>query len=102
MKKFKETYLNLKKKNLSDREVCKELLLSKNELYCLKKVYDLLDVRSKRKNHNGLTEEMLQKGESIGLTRRVMYKRVRDLLWSPDEAVNIPPIRKKGISRKQL
>lgn len=99
---FKKEYLELKQRNLTDKEIQGELNITNAEMYALKKHYEIRVPRKKRKNYLGFTEEMLLKGESIGLSRRVMYKRVRALNWRHKEAISIPLITAKGKGREKV
>jgi hypothetical protein len=94
---FKDEYLSFKnEKYLSDEEIRNEMELTQHELYKMKLLHGIVNtVKRPRKNYLGFTEEMLQKGEKIGLTRRLMYKRVNELHWSYERAVREPNNRKR-------
>jgi len=87
---FKEKYLMLKGEHKTDREIAFLFHMSLTALKKIKKLYDIPMIKRPRINNAGLTEEELQKGEKIGLKRKLMYKRVRSLGWSNEKAISEP------------
>jgi hypothetical protein len=77
---------------LTDIEIAKEFSVHRDTITNWKKSYGVPDVRKPRKNYQGVTEEQLLKGESIGLSRRFILRRVREYGWTPEQAVNTPKI----------
>jgi hypothetical protein len=97
---FKEEYLKHKKENKTDAEIMEVLDIPPYKFYELKKMNDLIKksygIKRPRMNYCGLTDEMLRKGESIGLSKRLMYKRVRELYWDHERAVTEPKGKRGG------
>jgi hypothetical protein len=91
---FKEEYLKLKEKNMTDQEIMKEMLLNNHTFYKMKEHHGLCRnkniVKRKRKNYKGFTEEMLQTAEANGIPRRLAYKRVGEYFWSHQRAITEP------------
>jgi hypothetical protein len=87
---FKEKYLKLKQKGLFDYQISQLFFICDKTLTRYKKSAGLLENNSlSRFSRTGLTEKQLQTGEAIGLTRRLMYQRVRRG-WNKWEACKIP------------
>lgn len=97
LEEFKKKYYELKKHGDFDRKIANALYISEQTLYRYKKKCGLVQY-TKRPTQLPITEEQLQKGEQLGLTRRIMYKRIRNCYWTPEEACSIPKL-KKGVRR---
>jgi hypothetical protein len=102
---FTKDYLMLKSLGYTDVEIAKEMSVHRDTITNWKKTYKIPDIRKPRKNYQGVTEEQLLKGESIGLSRRFMLRRVREYGWTPEQAVSTPKIigrRKEECYHKQV
>ena len=98
---FKERYLNLKDKGWTDVRIAIEMGVSHRTLARHKRKYDLSNVYGVRKTTLCITEEQLQAGEQIGLTRRLMYQRMRLHGWQAWEACSVENMgRGKGRKKK--
>ena len=86
---FKEEYYRLKEEFRSDKEIARLLLMSYSGVYQLKKKYGIPPMNRPKTNKQGLSEEQLRHGESIGLSRERMYKRVRVWGWTPKDACTL-------------
>ena len=99
---FKEEYLHMKNElYLNDQEIAEEMMITMFTLYEKKKRFHIVCGKRPRKNEVGLSEEMLQVGERNGLSRKLMYKRVREYQWDYKRAITEPiniKIR-KGLKR---
>lgn len=93
---FSEKYWELRNEGLTDKQIARCLNISPSTLYVHKRVYG---IKSGRMNRQGMTQEQLVKGESIGLTRRTMYRRVRERNYKPNEACSVPP--EKHLKRRK-
>lgn len=97
---FKEEYLNMKlEKYMSDEEIAAEMCIGLSKLYELKQHNEIELIMRPKKNSLGFTEDQLRRGESIGLSRRLMYKRYREYNWSHEKAVSEPRQIKKNRKR---
>jgi hypothetical protein len=89
-RKVKRIYMNLKlSRNLTDRDIAKKLGITRYKLMEMKKTWGL-NLRKQKDNVCGLSEEDFKRGNKIGLTRRRILKRVRDLGWTIEMAITEP------------
>lgn len=91
---FIEKYNMLKDQGKTEHEIAKELYCTKSTLWRWKKE---AGVKLRKRNQTGFTEAQLVKGESIGLTRHLMYQRVNMNGWSIVDAYSVP----KNVTRKK-
>ena len=92
---FRDDYLRLKKENYTDEAIMSLMDIGPHKFHHLKRMNGLVKdgrplVRKPKGNWLGFTEEQLLRGESIGLSRRLMYKRYRQDGWSHEKAVTQP------------
>ena len=98
---FKERYLVLKNQGFTDQEIATAFHCSKDYLRKCKRLYDIPPMRRPRKNNQGVSEEELQKGESLGLTRRIMLQRVRFHEWPKEKAIREPLMGNREKQRRK-
>lgn len=93
LNEFKEKYLALKEKGLKDKEIAKELFLTKSSLYTRKKKAGLsmkhYSQQLKGKYQYGITAEEMEEARKIGLHRQTIYTRIKRLGWSKKDALTI-------------
>jgi hypothetical protein len=93
LNEFKEKYLALKKKGLKDKEIAKELFLTKSSLYARKKKAGFsmkhYSQQLKGKYQYGITAEEMEEARKIGLHRQTIYTRIKRLGWSKKDALTI-------------
>jgi hypothetical protein len=99
-KEFTYHYTKRKAEGFLDCEIRKEMGVPNVTFTTLKALYGLKDTERVRRNNQGVTEEQLQKGESIGLTRRIILRRVREG-WSVDRAIHEPKELHKMTHRRK-
>lgn len=90
MKDFKSDYEDLKGYGFTDREVGDYLNIPYYAISPLKSYFGITESPKIRKNKNGLTEAHFKKGLALGLSRRLINKRVRELGYTPDQACSFP------------
>jgi hypothetical protein len=95
---FRKMYFDLKKEGLTDGEICERLFISRVTLNAFKDVYGVETVKI-RKNKVGVTEEHFRKGAEIGLTRRMILRRVREGI-KVDVAIITPKQKGKRITHR--
>lgn len=92
---FKEQYMELKSKGLSDGDIARSMCISLSVLKSKKKIAGLVGLPLP--NKQGVTEEQLQQAESIGIPRRLVLARIRSK-WSVRNAISTPK-GNQGIKR---
>ena len=96
---FRKQYLEFKKKErLTDRDIAEKLYISYSSLVKYKRLCGLNGFIRCRRSKLPFTEQQLQAGEKIGLTRRIMYQRVREHGWSCEEACSVKNI---GVGKRR-
>ena len=93
---FKEKYLELKDMGLMDCEIADALNISHRTVVRYKRREGIEGTFRTRRTNLCITEEQLKAGEAIGLTRRLMYQRIRAHNWEPYLACKIPNMGKGG------
>lgn len=96
MEDFKSEYITLKQEGFTDKDAADIMNIPLYVLTPLKKYYKVPKVNRVRRNKNGITEEQFKKGLTIGLTRRLMNKRVRELGYTTDQACTFPKNSRRG------
>lgn len=91
---FRPWYIKLKKQGKTDKEIAIEMLIDPKTLRRQKALYQIPLIRKPRRNNQGISEQQLQMGEKIGLTRRVMLKR-RRRGWGVDQAISTPKQKRR-------
>ena len=100
-KKLMRQYLNLKMtRNLSDRDISKRLGISRDRMIALKKEWGLKFKRQKD-NMYGVSEEDFKQGSKIGLHRKLILNRIRDLGWTVEKAISEPKDETKMNNKKE-
>jgi hypothetical protein len=96
---FEELYLDMKADGKTDREIAKELQLTRCDLTSIKKFLDVPDIRC-RKNLQGLSEKELRQAERNGIDRRLALRRKRLLGWSNLDCITIKNLGKSNRRKK--
>lgn len=104
---FSKQYLDYMHDGKKDKEISELMFISKHTLYRYKKICNLPMIHCGKErlryNKNGLTLELLEEAEKIGLCAHTINKRIRAYGWTLEDAVSIPPIpREKRRKWKQL
>lgn len=84
---FTKKYFELRDQGFLDKEIAEKMGYNPNTIARWKKMYG---ITTKMVSSLGITEEELQKGESIGLPRRLIYQRVRSNNFTIEQAITIP------------
>jgi predicted transcriptional regulator len=104
---FIPLYKELKSQGLKEKEIAKELFISKATLTNYKKMYGLPLVANKDKkmltNQNGLTKEMLEIAKENGLNSSLVNARLTNCHWTLEEAITIKPLKRgKKLNRGKV
>ena len=93
---FKERYLELKAKHLTDVEISIQLYCSPSHVYKQKVKHGLVGLEAPRKNEQGVSEKEFEIAIKNGLSRRLVLQRVRRFGWTNRKAITSP----RGNQRK--
>jgi transposase len=87
---FKEKYLEMKEKGLTDYEIAEHFNVCRDTITRWKKRYDVSSPMKIRHNKFNVPEHVIQMGVKNGISRRLLLRRIREYGFTWYQAVHTP------------